>query len=99
LLDYHLLTAQHGTIQAATTKGQHLCSMASASPKDLLVQTLADSASQVDHERVREATVRLEDWRTHSGFFSTLQVRSLTPVEDPIFGGEELFICEKSCLW
>ena len=56
------------------------------------MQTLADSASQVDHERVREATLRLEDWRTHSGFFSTLQVRSLTPLEDPIFWG-------KSCLF
>src|SRR5271169_5523382 len=45
-----------------------------SSPKDLLVQTLEDSASQVNQARVRDATQRLEEWRTHSGFFSTLQV-------------------------
>jgi len=45
-----------------------------SSPKSLLIQTLADSANQVDQTRVRDATQRLEEWRTHSGFFSTLQV-------------------------
>ena len=45
-----------------------------ASPKDLLIQTLGDSASQTDQARVTEATQQLEEWRTHPGFFSTLQV-------------------------
>lgn len=48
-----------------------------ASPKEALVQTLGDSASQVDHARVRDATIRLEEWRTQPGFFSALQVRTV----------------------
>jgi hypothetical protein len=47
-----------------------------ASAKEALVQTLRDSASQIDHARVRDATTRLEEWRTGTGFFSTLQVRA-----------------------
>ena len=46
-----------------------------SSPKELLVQTLEASANQVDQARVREATQHLEEWRTQSGFFSTLQVQ------------------------
>jgi hypothetical protein len=45
------------------------------SPRSLLVQALEDSVSQVDQARVRDATQRLEEWRTQSGFFSTLEVR------------------------
>jgi hypothetical protein len=45
-----------------------------SSPKDLLVQALGDSVSQVDQERVRYATKQLEEWRTQPNFFSTLQV-------------------------
>lgn len=45
-----------------------------SSPKDQLIQTLGDSVSQVDQERVRYATKQLEEWRTQPGFFSTLQV-------------------------
>ena len=48
-----------------------------ASAREALVQTLGDSASQVDHARVRDATVRLEEWRTQPGFFVALQVRTV----------------------
>jgi len=51
-----------------------------ASPKDILVQTLEDSANQVDQTRVRDATQQLEEWRTQPGFFSTLQVRVFVAV-------------------
>ena len=40
------------------------------------MQTLGDSASQVDHARVRDAIVQLEEWRTEPGFFAALQVRT-----------------------
>jgi len=46
-----------------------------SSAKEMLVQALADCASQVDQIRMQHATQQLEEWRTQPGFFSTLQVR------------------------
>ena len=45
-----------------------------SSARDMLVHTLAESAMQIDQRRVQHATQQLEVWRTHPGFFSTLQV-------------------------
>jgi len=56
-----------------------------ASPKDILVQTLEDSANQVDQTRVRDATQQLEEWRPQPGFFSTLQVRVFVAAPCPPF--------------
>src|SRR5271170_2409271 len=67
-----------------------------SSPKSLLIETLADSANQVDQTRVRDATIRLEEWRTHSGFFSTLQVHLLTTSTSPSLQTTRILITRKS---
>lgn len=66
-----------------------------SSPKSLLIQTLADSANQIDQTRVREATLRLEEWRTQSGFFSTLQVHLPTNCHDLSFSPITLSNCQE----
>jgi hypothetical protein len=67
-----------------------------SSPKSLLIDTLADSANQVDQTRVRDATLRLEEWRTHSGFFSTLQVHLLTTPTTHSLPSTHILITRKS---